>query len=64
MTTVEPTPERPVYTMIRQQGASNMYMIRCDEGWRQSIVCEGMHEWAARWLIGLIQFKPYAEERP
>ena len=39
---------------------TQLWMICCDEGWRESIVCGGMYEWAADWLIEQIQGKPYA----
>jgi hypothetical protein len=35
-------------------------MIICDEGWRESIVCERMYPWAARWLLGVLGEQPYA----
>lgn len=39
---------------------TQLWMIVCDEGWRESIVCSRMYEWAADWLIEQIQGKPYA----
>jgi hypothetical protein len=53
----EPTPEQPVYRSVRD-GAK--CLIVCDEGWRQSVVCEGMYDWAADWLVAQIQGMPYA----
>jgi hypothetical protein len=32
-------------------GATPLYMIVADQGWRQMILCEGMYEWAADWLL-------------
>jgi hypothetical protein len=60
--TTEPTPEQPVYSKVQDadSGATQMWIVRCDEGWRESIVCEGMYEWAADWLIEQIQGRPFA----
>lgn len=56
----EPSPEAPVYTKIQQEnGATDLYMITCDEGWRQSIVCTEMYEWAADWLLEVLSRRPY-----
>lgn len=62
MMTDEPTPENPVYRRVRQEGdgATRLYMVTCDEGWRSSIVCAGMYEWAAEWLAGVLGRQPYA----
>jgi NADH:ubiquinone oxidoreductase subunit D len=59
----EPTPEHPVYTMVLEDGgdATDRYMIRCDEGWREMIVCEGMYQWAAEWLLRVLGNRPYAD---
>lgn len=60
---VEPTPEHPVYTVVLEESESvtPRYMIRCNEGWREMIVCEGMYGWAAEWLVGVLGRRPYAE---
>ena len=59
-----PTPETPVYEKVLYkkppEHATPLWLISCDEGWRQSIVCEGMYEWAADWLLEQIQGKPFA----
>lgn len=58
---------QPEYRKVEEGkgGATNTYMIVCDEGWRESIVCTGMYGWAADWLLRRIQGKPYAvAERP
>lgn len=59
------TPERPVYSTFRQDepSATAFYGVVVDEGWRSSIVCTGMYEWAADWLVGQLQGKPFAPER-
>lgn len=58
------TVERPVYRKVLYKGppehATKLYQIHCDEGWRISIVCEGMYEWAADWLLEEIQGKRFA----
>jgi hypothetical protein len=61
--TPEPTPEHPVYTMVLEDGvgATDRYMIRCNEGWREMIVCEGMYRWAAEWLLRVLGNRPYAD---
>lgn len=59
-----PREEKPhyYYTQEERSGASNLFMVICDEGWRTSIVCDGAYEWAARWLVEQLQGKPYAPE--
>lgn len=56
------TPEKPIYSKVLQydKAATKHYMIVCDEGWRQSIVCCDMYDWAADWLVNMIQNQPYA----
>jgi len=60
---LEPTPEHPVYTMVLEDGesATDRYMIRCNEGWREMIVCEGMYRWAAEWLLSVLGNRPYVD---
>ena len=62
--TAEPTPEHPVYRKVHQGGdtATRMFMITCDEGWRSSIVCTDMYEWAADWLVDVLGRQPYAPQ--
>lgn len=59
----EGTEQSPVYRKVEEGkgGATRTFMIVCNEGWRESIVCNGMYEWAADWLVELIQGKPYAD---
>lgn len=62
-----PTPGSPVYSKAPHDDdyATQLWMIICDEGWRTSIVCEGMYEWAANWLVEVLGRQPYApEHRP
>jgi hypothetical protein len=55
------TIKNPHYRIVEEDhGASPTYMIVCDEGWRESIVCNKMYSWAAIWLVDQIQGKPYA----
>ncbi len=52
--------EKPHYYYQQQPDTRNHFMIICDEGWRSNIVCTGMYEWAAQWLVEQLQGKPYA----
>lgn len=58
----EATPEAPIYRIMEEGGddVTKRHMIICDEGWRTSIVCEGMYLWAAEWLVNLLGRSPYA----
>lgn len=63
--TTQATPESPVYSYMRDPNTRNMYVVCVDEGWRSSVVCAGMYEWATRWLVDELQGKPFAlETRP
>jgi hypothetical protein len=59
------SPARPIYTKVLQgEARTKFYMIRCDEGWRESIVCTDIYEWAADWLLELLKDRPrYAPGR-
>jgi hypothetical protein len=60
---VTASPESPVYAKVAQDEdwrATKLFMITVDEGWRSSIMCTGMYEWAADWLVSVLQGKPYA----
>lgn len=61
--TGEPSPEHPSYSMVLEDSdsATERWMIRCDEGWREMIVCEGMYKWAAEWLLRVLGDRPYAD---
>lgn len=63
--TAEASRARPVYTKVKHEGsATRFWFIVCDEGWRSSIVCEGMYEWAADWLLTILGNRPFASDRP
>lgn len=53
------TPERPIYRKVRPEG-SRLFHIECDEGWRSSIVATGMYEWAADWLLVVLDRQRFA----
>lgn len=58
----EATPEAPIYSKTKQDdgAATEMFMITCDEGWRTSIVCADMYEWAADWMLEVLGRRPFA----
>ena len=54
--------ERPTYSKFRvnqNTESTPIFGIVCDEGWRQSIVCTGMYEYAVDWLLPILQNRPY-----
>jgi len=55
--------ESPTYRKFKQDdgAATPHFGISCDEGWRESIVCTGMYEWVADWMLEQLQGKPFAE---
>ena len=59
------TEDTPVYTKLPHDdgAATQMFFILCDEGWRQSVICDHLFGWAADWLIEQIQGRPYAPGR-
>jgi hypothetical protein len=61
---IEGTVDKPRYFKFLEKGspdhATPIFGISCEEGWRQSIVCTGMYEWAADWLVEQLQDKPFA----
>lgn len=60
----EATEERPIYRKRpMQSAATRLYLIECDEGWRTSIVCTGMYEWAADWMLETLGRQPFAPGR-
>ena len=52
--------EHPVYSKILQTDnkATKLFMIIVNEGWRESIMCTNMYEWAADWLLKVLQDRP------
>jgi hypothetical protein len=61
ITAEDATEARPHYAKVQQE-TGNLFAITCDEGWRVSIVCTGMYEWAADWLLGVLGSRPFAPE--
>jgi hypothetical protein len=61
-----PSEAYPMYRKVKElpEGATATYMIVCDEGWRESIVCEGMYEYVADWLLGILRRKRFARSKP
>lgn len=58
----EATVSNPIYRKVAQDhcGATTLYMITCDEGWRSSIVCCDMYEHVADWMLERLGRHPYA----
>lgn len=57
------TIEKPNYRKIADQThATPLFFIVCDEGWCESIVCSGMYEGVADWLLEQLQGKPYVPD--
>lgn len=64
---IDAAPDMPIYEKVPHDldTATQRWFITCDEGWRKSIVCEAMYEWAADWLLSVLGRQPYApEQRP
>lgn len=55
--------EHPIYRKVEEGkgGETKTFMIVCDEGWREQIVCCSMYGWAADWLLNLISETPYGK---
>lgn len=57
------TPDAPIYAkVVESSGTGRLYRVTVDEGWRSTGVCSGMYGWAADWLVGLMQGRPYAPD--
>lgn len=61
----EPASEaRPLYRKVRHangdgsQAVSPLFMITVDVGWRVSILCTGMHECQADWVLDKFAHRP------
>lgn len=63
---VQATPEWPLYRKFPQEKknpeGTQLWGIVCDEGWRESIVCTHMYEWAADWLLEVLGRRPFAPD--
>jgi hypothetical protein len=57
------TEAAPVYRKVPHDDgwATQLWFIVCDEGWRETIVCERMYEWAADDLLGVLNRRPDSE---
>jgi hypothetical protein len=54
----EPSEDHPRYHKLRENTSTgSLFMIIVDEGWRTSILCSGMYERDADWLVSVIQGK-------
>lgn len=62
MSETQASEDHPIYSKVEHEdsGATRLFFITVNEGWRESIVCERMYEWAADWLVEQLQGKPYA----
>jgi hypothetical protein len=60
--TFEGSEEHPIYRKVAHDDgwATQLWMIVCDEGWCESIVCEHMYEWAADFLLVVLGDRPFA----
>lgn len=38
--------------------ATPLFGVYVDEGWRSYMLCQGMYEWAAEWLVHHLQGAP------
>jgi len=56
------SPAEPLYAKIPHEHSegTQLWFITCDEGWRSSIVCDGLHEWTADWLLEVLGHRPFA----
>lgn len=61
----EPSETRPEYRKFPldkpHPEGTQLYGISCNEGWRESIVCTGMYEWSADWMLEILGRRPYAK---
>jgi hypothetical protein len=62
--TPAPSEEHPVWSAHPDtSGQTGLWHVTVDEGWRTSVACSGMYEWAARWLVEELQGRPFAPGR-
>lgn len=54
--------QRDTYRVAPDPGTNNLYMIVVEEGWRQTVLCWGMYEWAANWLVRILAHHPFTPE--
>jgi hypothetical protein len=63
----QPTPDHPHYTKTEHEhriGATQLWFITCNEGWRSSIVCERMYQHDADWLLAILNGQPNGHPYP
>lgn len=61
----QPSEQKPFYAATLDEaasGATDLYMVTVDEGWRFIVLCGGMYKWAADWLVTALQGKPLPAE--
>ena len=58
----EASPTFPIYRKVAdlESGGTQHWFIVCDEGWRETIVCDKMYEWAADWLLEVLDRRQFA----
>ena len=60
-----PTEQEPIYGKVAHGSfgkGTQLYFITIDQGWRKGILCERMYEWAADWLLTVLERRPYAPQ--
>jgi len=62
---IEATEDAPIYRKVPHDDgwATQLWFIVCNEGWRESIVCERMFDWAADWLLDILDRRPFSKRR-
>lgn len=51
-----PSEKAPVYRKVRHGGG--LWLIECNEGWRSTVLCSGMYEAEADFLLSLLGRRP------
>ena len=60
------TENRPIYRKFQtnpETEATPIFGISCDIGCREYIVCTGMYEYTADWLLKIIQHRPFCSNQ-
>ncbi len=55
------TQDAPIYRKVQhdEDTATKLFFIVCDEGYRETILCEKMYGWVADWLINVLARRPF-----